>query len=51
MNNAIKNMNKMNTNVDINIVASTQNGGEYNERGVQRIVPKSTLLTTSGIKA
>jgi hypothetical protein len=30
-------------NVDINNIASTQNGGEYNERGVQRIILNNAL--------
>jgi hypothetical protein len=33
----------MKINVDINIVASTKNGGKYNERGVQRIIPNHAL--------
>jgi hypothetical protein len=33
----------MKINVDINIVASTKNGGEYNETEVQRIIPNHTL--------
>jgi hypothetical protein len=40
----------MKINVDIKIIASTQNGGEYNERGVQRIMLHH-LLPTSGIQA